>query len=121
MAVIPFLDIEKDVRLDMRLENATDPSDVLVWKYIRDAYKDIMDKRTEARIATDGTLLSAYLASTVEELPDEMNDYRYSVICYVRWRLRSRNKQEANQARAAAMDWRDYMQSLGFDTPEPQG
>lgn len=117
---IQFSDIELRAREDCRIVNANDPDTLKISGYIRDAYRDIMDKRPDARIKDDGSMMPGHLTADTTTLYGELNDFMSSFVYYVKWRIHSRSKMEANQAHAAASDWRDYMQSLGFNTPEPQ-
>ncbi len=119
-ADIPFDDIENRVREDCELVGAQVPSQDKVRQFIRDAYKDIIDKRPDARVRNDGTVMEHFLASDVVTLKWELIEFILSFVFYVKWRVRSMNKMEPNQRSAAADDWRDYMTSLGFSAPPQQ-
>lgn len=117
---IPFEEIETRVREDCELVGAQTPDQKKVFQFIRDAYKDIIDKRPDARIMDDGTVMPHYLDASVTTLYGDLIEFILSFVCYVKFRVRSMNKMEPNQAAAAQSDWREYMQTLGFNVPPPQ-
>jgi hypothetical protein len=118
-ADIPFADIEARVREDARLVMSASVTTDKINQFIRDAYKDIIDKRPDGRIREDGTIMPHYLESSVTTLYGEMIEFILSYVCYVKFRIRSMNKMEPNQNKAAQSDWREYMMTLGYHVPEP--
>ena len=116
-ADIDFLDIIGRAREDAGLVDAQKPTDDTIRRFIRDAYQDIVDKRPDARLRNDGTLMPHALDDAATTLYWELIEFRLSFIYYVMFRMRSLNMMEPTQAKSAASYWREYLLSLGLNSP----
>lgn len=106
-------DIVKEAFDERRLTAGASVGTKLSLAWACDAVREVFNLKPELRIKADGTLYSATLATTENDIPASIEPYVDAVKCFIAFRYFSMSKLTADQ-QAAAAEFARFRSALGF-------